>query len=160
MIEVDAGAAALGQPGAALAGAGIARANYFKTSLSAFKLAISGFIIPFLIIYNPVLVLRQTDWVWAAGSLIAIPLGMTALTAALYGCGLTLFTRGERALALVSTVMMFGYASFRHVDELPFEYPMLALGCASFAWLVVLQVRAQRTEAASDLRTSAPAMGS
>ena len=140
---------------AALAGAGIAGANYFKTSLSAFKLAISGFIIPFLMIFNPVLVLRQTDWVWAAGSLVAIPVGMTALTAALYGCGLTLFTLRERALAIICTVMMFGYSSFRHVEELPWEYPMLALGCASFAWLVVLQVRAHRSQTASDLRVSA-----
>lgn len=43
---------------AALAGAGIAKANYFKTSLSAAKLAISGFIIPFLIVFNPALVFK------------------------------------------------------------------------------------------------------
>ncbi|MCD6680791.1 MAG: TRAP transporter fused permease subunit [Burkholderiaceae bacterium] len=132
---------------AALAGAGIAGANYFKTSLSAFKLAISGFIIPFLIVFNPVLVLRQTDWVWALGSLIAVPLGMTTLTAALYGCGLTLFNWRERALAVFCTAMMVGYASFRHVDEWPLEYPMLALGCASFAVLLAMQLRSQRAQA-------------
>src|SRR5690606_19176297 len=91
---------------AALAGAGIAGANYFKTSMSAFKLAISGFIIPFVIIFNPVVVLRPDDWLWAVGSMIAVPLGMTAFTAALYGCGLTVFTRLERALAYFTAAMI------------------------------------------------------
>ncbi len=146
---------------AALAGAGIAGANYFKTSLSAFKLAISGFIIPYLIIFNPVLVLRQTDWLWAVGSLIAIPIGMTTLTAAIYGCGLTLFTWRERALAIFCTAMMVGYASFRHVEELPLEYPMLALGCAAFTWLVAMQIRAHRQQALTNTAPAAtPAGGS
>ena len=134
---------------AALAGAGIAQANYFKTSLSAFKLAISGFIIPFLIVFNPVVVLRPSDWEWAIGSLIAIPLGMTALTAALYGCGLTVFSARERLLAVFTAVMMFGYSMFRHVEQLPLEYPMLLLGCVSFVLLLRSQLRS-RTQAASE----------
>jgi TRAP transporter 4TM/12TM fusion protein len=87
---------------AALAGAGIAKANYFKTSLSAAKLAISGFIIPFLIVFNPALVFKPVNWVWAVGTYIAVPLGMTMLTAAIYGCGLTVFTKVERLLAILS----------------------------------------------------------
>ncbi len=140
---------------AALAGAGIAGANYFKTSLSAFKLAISGFVIPFLIVYNPVLVLQPKDWEWAVGSLVAIPIGMTALTAALYGCGLTRFTRTEHLLAVVCAAMMLGYSVFRHVEELPFEYPMLALGCISFALLARLQIRAKRFETGASARQPA-----
>lgn len=135
---------------AALAGAGIAGANYFKTSVSAFKLAISGFIIPFVIIFNPVVVLRPDDWVWAVGSLIAVPVGMTAFTAALYGCGLTVFTRLERTLAYFTAAMMFGYSTFRHIEHIPLEYPMLALGCVSFAVLIRLQLRARRAGAGSD----------
>lgn len=132
---------------AALAGAGIAGANYFKTSMSAFKLAISGFIIPFVIIFNPVVVMRPSDWAWAVGSLIAVPLGMTAFTAALYGCGLTVFTRLERAIAYFTAAMMFGYSMFRHIEHIPLEYPMLALGCLSFAVLLRMQLRAQRAAA-------------
>ena len=134
---------------AALAGAGIAGANYFKTSMSAFKLAISGFIIPFVIIFNPVVVLRPDDWLWAVGSMIAVPLGMTAFTAALYGCGLTVFTRLERALAYFTAAMMFGYSMFRHIDHIPLEYPMLALGCVSFVILLRMQLRARRAGAAA-----------
>ena len=134
---------------AALAGAGIAGANYFRTSLSAFKLAISGFVIPFLIVFNPVLVLRPTDWVWALGSAIAVPLSMTVLTAAIYGCGLTVFTSRERALATFSAAMLFGYSVFRHIDSLPFEYPMLVAGCIGCAVLLKMQLAARRADRAA-----------
>jgi len=129
---------------AALAGAGIAGANYFKTSLSAAKLAISGFIIPFLVVFNPALVLKPTDWVSALGTLIAVPLSMTALTAALYGCGLTVFTGKERILATVTAALLFGYSVFRQIEALPLEYPMLALGCLGFVVLLVSQIRSKR----------------
>ena len=131
---------------AALAGAGIAGANYFKTSLSAAKLAISGFVIPFLIVFNPALVFKPTSWVWAVGTFIAVPLCMTTLTAAIYGCGLTVFNARERMLAIFTAGMLFGYSVFRHIDELPLEYPMLALGCAGFALLLTLQIRAKRLQ--------------
>lgn len=134
---------------AALAGAGIAGANYFKTSLSAAKLAISGFIIPFLVVFNPALVLKPTDWVSAVGTFIAVPLGMTALTAALYGCGLTVFTRAERMLAVFTAAMLFGYSLFRQVDKLPLEYPMLVLGCIGFAVLLSMQIKAKRLQGAA-----------
>ncbi|AMM85584.1 C4-dicarboxylate ABC transporter [Martelella sp. AD-3] len=107
---------------AALAGAGIAGAPYFKTALSAAKLAISGFIIPFLIIFNPLLTFNPVSWVWGLGTVIAVPLGMTALTAAIYGCGLTVFSLRERILASAAAALMLGYSGFRHVDGLPLEY--------------------------------------
>ncbi len=113
---------------ASLAGAGIAKASYLRTSWEAFKLAISGFIIPFLVIYNSAIILEPTSWHWALGTAIAVPVGMTALTAAIYNCGLAPFRPIERLMAIICAVMMTGYAVFRHIDELPFEYPMLAFG--------------------------------
>lgn len=132
---------------AALAGAGIAGANYFKTSLSAAKLAISGFIIPYLVVFNPALVLRPENWVWAVGTYVAVPLSMTLLTAAIYGCGLTVFSRVERLLAVFSAAMLFGYVVFRHIDTLPLEYPMLLAGLLGFMVLLRLQLRAKRRHA-------------
>jgi TRAP transporter 4TM/12TM fusion protein len=131
---------------AALAGAGIAGANYFKTSLSAAKLAISGFIIPFLIVFNPALVLKPIDWISAVGTFIAVPLSLVVLTAALYGCGLTIFTLRERLLAIITAALLFGYSVFRHVETLPFEYPMLAFGCIGFAVLLNMQLKANRLQ--------------
>ncbi len=145
---------------AALAGAGIAGANYFKTSLSAAKLAISGFIIPFLIVFNPALVFKPTSWQWALGTYIAVPLAMTTLTAAIYGCGLTVFNKTERLLAVFVTVTLFGYSVFRHVEGLPLEYPMLISGCAGFAVLAFMQLKSKRlSEQTSGIGGISPASG-
>jgi TRAP transporter 4TM/12TM fusion protein len=132
---------------AALAGAGIAGANYFRTSLSAAKLAVSGFIIPFLVVFNPALVLRPTSLEWTIGTLIAVPVGMTLLTAAIYGCGLTMFTKAERLLATCAAALFFGYSVFRHVEGLPLEYPMLAAGCVGAVVLLMMQLKHRRVSA-------------
>jgi TRAP-type uncharacterized transport system fused permease subunit len=129
---------------ASLAGAGIAGAGYVRTSIEAFKLAIAGFIIPFLVIYNPAIILQADSWVWATGTALAVPIGMTTLTAAIYNCGLVPFTGKERLLAIATTAMMCGYAVFRHVDELAFEYPMLALGIVLSAVLLRGQIARHR----------------
>lgn len=124
---------------ASLAGAGIAGANYWKTSLSAFKLAISGFILPYLIVYNPFITLHVVSWHFAIGTIIAVPIGLTTLTALLYNCALVRFNWPDRLLAMGITLMMFGYSVFRHIEELPWEYPMLATGLV----LCVILLRSQ-----------------
>lgn len=129
---------------AALAGAGIAGASYLKTSMHAFILAISGFIIPFLAVYNPAIIFAAESWEWAIGTAIAVPVGLTALTAAIYNCGLRPFTFGERLLALGTAVMMFGYAVFRHHEEIPLEYVMMAIGIVLFGILLRQQIAGQK----------------
>ena len=124
---------------ASLAGAGIAGASYFKTSLHAFKLAISGFILPYLIVYNPFITLKVVSWTFAIGTTLAVPIGLTALTALLYDCALVRFNWTDRLLALGITLTMFGYSVFRHIEELPLEYPMLAAGLV----LSVILLRSQ-----------------
>lgn len=131
---------------AALAAAGIAKANYWKTGINAFKLAIAGFIIPYLIVYNPVLILRPASVEWAIGSLIAIPIGLVTLTAFIYNCGLVKFSRSERWISLGSSVMVFGYCIFRHIKEIPSEYPMLAIGVGLLAILLRSQIRKKRDQ--------------
>jgi TRAP transporter 4TM/12TM fusion protein len=46
---------------AAYAGAGIAKANPMRAGVTAFKLAIAGFIIPYVFVYNPALLLQDAD---------------------------------------------------------------------------------------------------
>jgi len=129
---------------ASLAGAGIAKADYFKTSLSAFKLAISGFVIPYLIVFNPLLILNPESWMFALGTAIAVPIGLTTLTAVLYDCGLVRFTWPDRLLAAGVTAAMLGFAVFRHVEELPLEFPLLAAGLVLFVILLRGQVVRKR----------------
>ncbi|HEX5463353.1 MAG TPA: TRAP transporter fused permease subunit [Burkholderiales bacterium] len=130
---------------AALAAAGIAQADYFKTSVQAFKLAISGFIIPFLVIYNPVVLMHPDNWVWAVGSAIAIPLGMTALTAAIYGCGLVPLSAKERWAAVVCTFCMFCYSMLRTIGYESLPYAALLLGMVVFVLTLMSQLRKKRS---------------
>ncbi|WP_100373569.1 TRAP transporter permease [Bacillus sp. FJAT-45037] len=70
---------------AAYAGAGIAKANPMKAGVTAFKLSIAAFIIPYAFVSNPVLLLQ--DWSMAAlvPALVTALLGMTAVSASLMG---------------------------------------------------------------------------
>ncbi len=76
----------------ALAAAGIAEANYFKTAVQSFKLAISGFIIPYLIVFNPIMNLKVHSTFWAVGSLVAIPLALISMGADIKGAGSSTIT--------------------------------------------------------------------
>jgi TRAP transporter 4TM/12TM fusion protein len=134
---------------AALAGAGIAGGDYMKTSFLAFKIAISGFIIPFLVVYNPVMVLQPESWASGIGALIAVPLGMTALAMALFNCGLMKLKYHERLLAVASSVLMLGYVLFRHFRDIPLEYPMLVLGVVTFGVLIAGQYKRKRAQSES-----------
>ena len=70
---------------AAYAGAGIAKANPFKTGVTAVKLAIAAFIVPFIFIYNPIIVLVDVT----AGKLVLAILtalfGMIGVSSAVIG---------------------------------------------------------------------------
>jgi len=142
---------------AALAGAGIAGAGFMRTSIEAFKLAIAGFIIPFLVIFNPAIILQPIGWIETIGTAIAVPIGMTTLTAAIYNCGLVPFRPLERWMAIAATALMCGYAVFRHIEELPVEYFMLAAGLAIAALLLKMQLARKRDTAAGRPATTVAA---
>lgn len=128
----------------ALAGSGIAEANYFKTAISAFKLAIAGFIIPYLIVYNPILNLRVESVLSAVGALIAIPIALIALSCFIYDVGIIKLSRNERFLSLCITGCMLGYCTLRHLKGIFLEYFLLAVGLALFAILLSIQLRKKR----------------
>lgn len=67
---------------AAYAAAGVARCNPTKTGFYAFKLSLSGFILPFMFIYNPVL-LMQGEPLEIIQAVITALLGIYSLSCAL-----------------------------------------------------------------------------
>ena len=70
---------------AAYAGAAIADANPMKTGITATRLAIAAFIIPFMIVYNPAMVLvDSTVWELLFIGVTAL-IGMFAIASALEG---------------------------------------------------------------------------
>ncbi|WP_119681430.1 TRAP transporter permease [Indioceanicola profundi] len=133
---------------ASLAGASIAGASYMKTSIWAFIIAIAGFIIPFLVVYNPVLVLAPTDWTYGIFALIAVPIGITTLTMSIFNCALTMFSLRERLLSIASTLCVLGFVVLRQDQSHMWEYPVLALGLAAFGLLMYGQMKKRRVETA------------
>ncbi|MEW9503096.1 TRAP transporter permease [Jeotgalibacillus marinus] len=65
---------------AAYTAAGIAGADAMKTSWTAFKLALPGFMVPFMIVYNPVLIMQD-----ATGNTVSIVETIIPFCAALVG---------------------------------------------------------------------------
>lgn len=128
----------------ALAAAGISGANYFATSFKAFKLAIAGFIIPFLIVFNPVLTLRFESVLDSATSIVAIVLAIVALTSALYGALVTKLNGAERAGIFASAVLFFVFSVAREAMPEAVSFGVLAAGVALFAFVTRAHLRAAR----------------
>ena len=90
---------------AAIAGAAIAKAKPIKTALNATKLAIGAFIIPYVFVYNPQMLLIDTT-VWNALPICVTALiGMFALSAALEGYCFRHETILERAIFAAAGIM-------------------------------------------------------
>ena len=86
---------------ASYAGASVAKSDPLKTGFAAFALAFSGFIVPFVFVLNPALVLQGTlfDGVWGT---ITCLIGIIALSAALQGWIINNLTMPVRYLLAAS----------------------------------------------------------
>ncbi|MCE5255248.1 MAG: TRAP transporter permease [Spirochaetaceae bacterium] len=87
---------------AAFAGAAIAKANPMKTAVQATKLGIAAFIIPYIFVYNPEMLLfgvadRPVEMVWM---IISAIIGITGLAIGVEGYFLTNMKWYERILAI------------------------------------------------------------
>ena len=86
---------------AAYAGAGIARANPFKSGVTAVKLAIAAFIVPYIFIYNPIIVLVDVTALDLIISIITSVIGMVAVSSSVIGFLLTESKVFERLILFV-----------------------------------------------------------
>ncbi|MBZ4652848.1 MAG: transporter permease [Peptococcaceae bacterium] len=91
---------------AAFAGAGIAGANPTSTGIQSMKLALAGFIVPFVFVYSPSLMLINTTWLDAVMVTITATIGVVALAAAVEGYLLTDAGKLTRGLLLVGALCM------------------------------------------------------
>lgn len=89
---------------AAYAGAGIAGANAMKTGWTALRLAIAGFLIPFMFAYNPSLLLIDTTVGEVIPLVITSIMGVFALGLAGSGYWLRALNVFERALLFVAAL--------------------------------------------------------
>ena len=90
---------------AALAGAGIAQADPSKTAWTACKLAISGFVVPYLFVYERGL-LMEGSWPQIALSSITAFVGITLLGAAIMGYLVAPARWWERGVLLAGSLAM------------------------------------------------------
>lgn len=91
---------------AAYAGAGIAGADPFKTGAAAIKLALAGFIVPFIYAYNPIILLENfslVPFVMAVGTAVLGVFLLSMSTVGFYKCSMNYLVRG---LALAGAICL------------------------------------------------------
>ncbi|MFQ5744122.1 MAG: TRAP transporter permease [Acidobacteriota bacterium] len=90
---------------AAYAAAGLAGASPVRTAATAMLLAAAGFLVPFMFVYGPPLLLVG-PWQWVAVATLTAMAGVTALAAATIGYARRTLAGWERALLGLAAVAM------------------------------------------------------
>lgn len=91
---------------AAFAGSAIAKSNPLKTGIQASKLAIAAFIIPYIFVLNPAILLIDTTPMEIARMIVTSIIGMIGVSTAMEGYLFTHANRVERALFLAGGLML------------------------------------------------------
>lgn len=90
---------------AAIAGAAIAKGKPIKTAFNATKLAIGAFIIPYVFVFNPQMLMIDTTFINALPIALTALIGMFGLSVALEGYAFRNSTIVERVLFAIAGVM-------------------------------------------------------
>ncbi|MBS3921228.1 MAG: DUF3394 domain-containing protein, partial [Deltaproteobacteria bacterium] len=91
---------------AAYAAAGVAGADPLKTGINAFKLDMRTFLLPFMFITAPAMLLINTTFIEAAWIFVSASIGMYALAASMQGFLLTDLKWYERVVLFASAVSL------------------------------------------------------
>ncbi len=91
---------------AAFAGAGIAKANPLKTGLEASKLAIAAFLVPYIFVYNPSLLLIDVTALGVIQIVITSVIGIIGVGSAVAGYLITNESIIERIIFFAGGIMM------------------------------------------------------
>ena len=97
---------------AAFAGAGISGGNALRTGVNASKLAIAAFIIPYIFVMSPELLLQSGNIFVTLSALITAVVGMIAISASLIGYFRDYTTKLERIILFISGLLMVVPESF------------------------------------------------
>jgi TRAP transporter 4TM/12TM fusion protein len=110
----------------AFAAANLAGSEMMATGIEAFKLGIAGFLVPFVFVYQPALLL-QGSWLAVAKAFILTALGVNFLAAALIG-----FVWGP--MTWVQRLLLVGAAILLVFPSTGVELLGLGLAGGTFAW--------------------------
>jgi TRAP transporter 4TM/12TM fusion protein len=124
---------------AALVAAGIAESSYMKTAFQASRIGIMIYLIPFLYVYNPIILGQFAGHsILEVGSvLLSLFLGILTLCAALHGFYLRRANPAERLLMGASLLGFWGYI----IEP---SYLFFALGLTFLAAVTLAQMKGRR----------------
>ena len=95
---------------AIFAAAGLAKANMWQSGFAAMRVAAPAYIVPFMFVYEPSLLLIVkdwgTDWPFVAWSLFTASIGVICLAASLFGWLLSLASAWQRVALFVAALCL------------------------------------------------------
>lgn len=91
---------------AAYAGSGIAESDPFKTGFTAFKIALAGYLIPFVFAYNPILLGVNFQLLPAVLAIVTAFIGVIVLAASTIGFLSTHLRAYERIALFISAILL------------------------------------------------------
>jgi TRAP transporter 4TM/12TM fusion protein len=132
---------------AALVAAKLAAANYFKTAFAACRLGLAGFLLPFLFIHAPaILLLRGSiveQWLTFFGALLAL----IAINMALVGHAIGPLSKTQRIAMVVAAIAVLQFTSKISLSGATVIVAILALqrfGKAKAKWRSSTEIRPRR----------------
>ena len=131
---------------AIFAAAGLAKANMWQSGFAAMRAAAPAYIVPFMFVYEPRLLLITkdwaTDWLYIAWAAISASIGVVALAAGLFGWLITFATMWQRALLVVAALCLITPGLITD-----------SIGFGLLAVVIAAQLLARRRAAESAVRT-------
>jgi TRAP-type uncharacterized transport system fused permease subunit len=95
---------------AIFAAAGLAKANMWQSGFAAMRAAAPAYIVPFMFVYEPRLLLITkdwaADWLYIAWAAISASIGVIALAAGMFGWLLSYATMWQRALLVAAALCL------------------------------------------------------
>ncbi len=93
----------------ALGASSIAGSNYFKTSVTSWSICISAYVIPYLIVWNPTLLLQPPDLLSGILTMLAVILGLLAVNIVVTGYYMSPLNALQRVLFGLCAIGLWGY---------------------------------------------------
>jgi TRAP transporter 4TM/12TM fusion protein len=123
---------------------GIARSSYWGTCAEALKASAAAFLLPWIIVYTPVVILRPLSFTSGLCGIVGTVLGLLCLQIAMLNYVLIFVSRTERILFAVSTVVCFGAVFTHHFLWLGAALALFILASA-LHWMRYSRVRTTAT---------------
>jgi TRAP transporter 4TM/12TM fusion protein len=91
---------------AVFAAAGIAKADLWSSGLAAVKIGAAGFIVPFMFVYEPALLMIGDNWIWIIWRFVLACLGILLFAGGLHGFFLTRAPFWQRIMLVAGGLLL------------------------------------------------------